>query len=330
MRVWLGGSGDPIPEIALPDASMGDVVPIILEPDNGELFKPLDYTALGYTYYEAWCVGAAGGEGGEATDRCGWIKGEPYTHVMTDSEWAQYIAWNFSLPFYQVLVRSYPTTWAYMTGVQYAEYMSPGRQIIYNPHTDPYFTERYTGPVTGGAGGGGGLQVVLGRLDELPDEVLCTIGQAGADGARGYENDPDGWDPVPEYPQHSWRDIDVYPDPHPILPIPTEGEDGGASSFGEICMASGGKGGNSAVFFRAPHLGVRQKAYDGQGGDGGIGGSLEAGGGAKGAAPVHEHGKDGRWDPITRIGSGGGGGRGGYVQFPDNRDYHHSYRAEGQ
>lgn len=63
MRVSLNGYGDAIPESYFdaglePDTSLG----IFLE--DGVPFEKADYVALGYTHFQAWCVGAAGGKGG--------------------------------------------------------------------------------------------------------------------------------------------------------------------------------------------------------------------------------------------------------------------------
>lgn len=65
MRVLLKGQGDPIPVIALPNPGQGFDLPsqsFMLTDDVP--FLKAEYAALGYTHYEVWCIGAAGGSGG--------------------------------------------------------------------------------------------------------------------------------------------------------------------------------------------------------------------------------------------------------------------------
>lgn len=183
----------------------------------------------------------------------------------------------------------------------------------------------------GGAGGGGGLHRVSGLLADLPDSCAVAVGQGGADGHSSDNNQlsllvtvvddeivgPDSADPNPAY------------DPE------LSGEDGGGSSFGEICLASGGQGGWPpapdsvvVVYGNGPddwNEYVRRMTsgrLGGNGGTGGIGGTLEVGGGGVGAAPFwdqpcelprYKRGYNnpgiGSWDDA--IGQGGGGGSGG-------------------
>lgn len=65
MRVLLNGQGGPIPKEALPDPTEDAVLPVqafFLE--NGVPFLKQSYVDLGYTHFEVWCLGAAGGRGG--------------------------------------------------------------------------------------------------------------------------------------------------------------------------------------------------------------------------------------------------------------------------
>jgi len=107
------------------------------------------------------------------------------------------------------------------------------------------------------------------------------------------------------------------------------GQDGEASSFGDVCVASGGKGGFPATVWDVtrPSSGynfpgeVGAAKPDGRGGQGGKGGQAAAGGGGAGAfftlvpAPFGSttrtvtQAKDGTWDGV--VGEGGGGGLAG-------------------
>jgi hypothetical protein len=166
----------------------------------------------------------------------------------------------------------------------------------------------------GGGGGGGGLHVVRGLLTDLPAEVIAEVGQAGADGAIGQYQQPAPWDPSPTYDTRTGFDWDLsgarwnlenrFPNGHPTIGAPGEGSPGGASAFGDICKASGGKGGKPAIQWAGS---LRQLyAY---GGEGGTGNTDIPGGGADGAITGNAAGKDGGWN--GDVGSGGGGGRGG-------------------
>jgi hypothetical protein len=144
--------------------------------------------------------------------------------------------------------------------------------------------------IFGGAGGGGGVHRIKGRLALLPTNVPVVVGQPGADGAYSEVNAP----------FHDWRSGDGG---YAAAPQAPAGADGGMSSFGgTICRASGGKGGVST-----------------DGGAGGIGNVDGAGGGP---TPAYNAGSfnpvtgqttvgsmnPGKWD--GKIGSGGAGGRG--------------------
>jgi hypothetical protein len=160
--------------------------------------------------------------------------------------------------------------------------------------------------VWGGAGGGGGLHIVKGRLLDLPAEVPVVIGQPGSEG------------------------IDV------------DAGDGEASQFGEIAMASGGKGGKAGPPFQnlryrtqVGQIRTEHPTGGGSGGDGGKGGQIVAGGGGRGARFIQPippadivngvgtgyhsfESEDGKWD--GDIGEGGGGGMGG-VWLTDDSYY---------
>lgn len=100
----------------------------------------------------------------------------------------------------------------------------------------------------GGAGGGGGSHRLQGLLEILDDTTQVVVGAAGANGTDGGA-----------VPGNS-----------------TDGQDGGYSSFGDFIKASGGKGGK-----RSQTLSSEENMWA-DGGEGGIGGSITAGGGAAG------------------------------------------------
>lgn len=336
MRVFLGGKGTPIPPIALPDPNVADAaVPAILLPENGEVFNPADYIPLGYTHYEVWCVGAVGGRGGDAAKDILWDRASHQEHIP-DAEWARVVASyedtarGSGVTSYSVIPPpGYPPPTSYiswdgsiyvLTPAQLAEYQHPDHMGTVYDYTNPHPTDS---PITGGGGGGGGLQVVTGRLDELPiGGVPIVVGVPGLDGPPGQIEANGGWDSI--YPaddvHYYWMNYqggnfggenwyNRYPMPHPLFYPPGVGGDGGYSAFGVICAASGGKGGGPSIIWGADG----KPYFAGHGGDGGKGGRTVAGGGPQGALNPQSltMGKDGVWDPNTRIGEGGGGGHGG-------------------
>lgn len=142
----------------------------------------------------------------------------------------------------------------------------------------------------GGAGGGGGLHRVRGLLSVLPASCPIVVGTGGVAGTE-HASDP---------------------------AQTTNGGDGGYSTFnGMTCMASGGKGGKRV---QTNDLVTTTQA---NGGQGGIGGTVIAGGGgaggvagtptATGPGTAGTPGSDGIWDGV--IGSGGGGGAGGVGKY---------------
>lgn len=137
----------------------------------------------------------------------------------------------------------------------------------------------------GGGGGGGGLHYVAVLLSALPAEAAVVVGVTGASGNINADRD-----------------------------LITDGEDGGYSSFNiDTCCASGGKGGKGGH----THLTNPNIATLAVGGDGGIGNSIVAGGGADGGPTFGSdpNGRDGTWD--GSIGEGGGGGYGGVIKYDD-------------
>lgn len=135
----------------------------------------------------------------------------------------------------------------------------------------------------GGAGGGGGYHRVKGLLSVLPTLIPIVVGVGGSGGTE-HSSDP---------------------------AFTTDGGDGGYSSFnGATCRASGGKGGK-----RVDVNSITVKP-DSQGGMGGIGDSITAGGGANGGISQGSQNPDPAWNGSDgllagNIGKGGGGGCGG-------------------
>jgi Glycine-rich domain len=142
----------------------------------------------------------------------------------------------------------------------------------------------------GGAGGGGGYHRVRGLLSALPATCPVVIGVGGTLGT-----------------EHSSSPAST-----------TNGGDGGASSFNDpTCRASGGKGGKRV------QTNSLTSATLADGGDGGIGNRIIAGGGglggtagtptASGPGTAGTAGADGTF--FQNIGKGGGGGAGGVGKY---------------
>lgn len=188
----------------------------------------------------------------------------------------------------------------------------------------------------GGGGGGGGLRHTSGALADLSDSVPVVVGEVGVDAGFGQTIRNGAYQPEladivndvfgiyyhkatnQPWPEGRIAEIDNYlteyltsyptDTPHVSFPNPQSGGDGGASSFGDVCEASGGKGGGPGKVWDAPNAKFK---LSGVGGAGGIGGRTLAGGGAVGSTQEGVNGVDGVWDPETGIGAGGGGGKGG-------------------
>lgn len=336
MRVHLAGKGDPISTVALPLLVSAETPQSFLLED-GVPFEKADWVEIGYTDFEVWCIGAAGGKGGnDGGKEISWyytgdanfhrqlLQYQPVYEVAPPDIWEQV------LEMYDTNARNSGVTYyiynnEQVTPRQLAELQNPSHLLQVTFYVDPFVTEV---PRTGGAGGGGGLQYVSGLLDDLPDSVPVTVGKAGSDSPAGQLAVNADLDPVASYSVNFPPDwYHRYPSVYPLFPPPQPGQDGGFSSFGDICQASGGKGGQPHTIWED---GV--KVVSAKGGDGGIGGQIEAGGGGSGGLGVDWDGtvghngisvpgSDGSWD--GSIGQGGGGGGGGtfvppnWPSFPD-------------
>lgn len=360
-RFQFGSYGEPIPNIAMPDPNLSGDLPIqSLELVDGVPFLKADWVALGYTHYEVWCIGAAGGKGAspnqphfyttgylEAGSGINWhmdsapavMPPDIWELVLREADWYALHSGSGSatdnylmvvpvgtpLPSYGVI-----NSWQWLNELHVLvtprarqELLNPTHMSQINTYHDPYLVE--WGSYQGGGGGGGGLHVIRGELATLPDSVPISVGRVGADAPPGQINVEGVY--TPPFPSENtywplppgWgspQDIQYYTDKNtlyawqndhsgPVVSFnpPGPGGDGGASAFGDICFASGGKGGGPS-FVWANGL----RAFKGFGGDGGSGGRLLAGGGGVGATELKPAG-DGTWDGT--IGKGGGGGRGG-------------------
>jgi hypothetical protein len=327
MRIRLGGLGIPIPGIALPDPNLSGERPTqeIIFADGDEFHKDT-WISLGYTHYEVWCVGAAGGQGGGMAGVQWDVTTEQLvTPLNVWNAWKD--LWRYGAPIYV----SEAGRW--MTQAEHMEYTNPAHLGWVNTWHRSYlgiggFEGVLSPEAIGGAGGGGGVHVVPGILADLPDVVPVTVGTSGSDGSFGQVETPEELTLEPHFwalrDHHFWGAEDSryyddpydmallqilnpwferWPEPHNSLPPPGNGQDGGASSFGDIAMASGGKGGGKCVSWVG-----EDRFLSGHGGDGGLGGRLIPGGGGLGSKNF-ANGLDGSWDGA--IGGGGGGGRGG-------------------
>lgn len=283
-RIHLAGEGDAIPLEALPiPTELGDLPPIRLTLTE-EGFDKRDFVDLGFTHFEVYCIGAAGGRGG-----AGYGQG-----VYPTPEAEQY--------------PGYPgSTFTNGGGYNWPYFVSGGVTHWHDPFMTPGFT-------FGGGGGGGGLHRVAGALADLPDISVVVIGDAGDDAEVGHLIYPGEYTPKPPSGGMFPKATEVYDPPIITFDKPYDGEDGGYSSFnGDTAMASGGKGGVRSAdprpnyetdsYWWRDHPG-----YLGHGGEGGVGGRTDAGGGAAGSTTAL-NGQDGTWD--GDVGSGGGGGHGG-------------------
>lgn len=303
MRIYLGGRAVPREEFALSEAAINSgELPVTLVFEADDVFRPEDYLALGFTRFEAWAVGAAGGQGGSESFKFG----------------------------------------------------GGGSS---------------SAGASGGAGGGGGLHHVTGFLEDLPVELNVVVGQEGANGAHSNKENPrlvtslgrKTYIGPPPYSTAIWMNTDNWLfEPASVEAnsayVPAQpGGDGGYSAFGDVCKASGGKGGDPPIVEFATGVfnwiwpdpstwgayspgGLspgrldpsfnRMKFDGGDGGEGGAGNRTVAGGGAAGAYSYESSyvvwpdndpsfqanrtyvtAKDGTWNSI--VGQGGGGGRGG-------------------
>lgn len=338
MRVFLGGKSVPRSEFALEgsgiDTSGGTAFGLLLE--DGEIFAPADYISLGYTNFEVWCIGAAGGLGSGDIGSLGTsvtFDKVTTTEVMPSDIWNAYM--NYWRLTHQMSgadpIYGYKPDGSPLTMEEAFEQFNPSHTLQVFTFSNPH--PAWSHETAGGAGGGGGIHRAGGLLADLPSSVLVEVGQVGADAPPGQSVVNGLWTPVVDswYKDMVWgRILDAsldsvhppgstlrtyydtlldfqnrYPLPHTSFPVGQVGGDGGPSSFGAISQASGGKGGHPVKSWSGSAFVV-----DNLGGEGGLGDQVTAGGGAAGGTSTNTRGKDGVWDRDA-IGQGGGGGYGG-------------------
>ncbi len=358
MRIELGSEGQPIPLEALPDTS-GQPIPaltLVLAPGD---FVPEDYIEQGFTHYQVFCVGAAGGKGGALLGGTGYEGPQNYKGGAGGGGGLHRVSGAL-----EDLPATVPVTVGQVgaTGVD-----NPGQpkwSIISDYGSTSFPSER--------------LAIVDTGARPLVQNGITYINADGSYVSPYTKVDYMG-NPIPsDYTaaHNTWEGDGYIPGYSYIVRLnpawvpSTDGSDGGYSAFGTICKASGGKGGKRAPLFSTGiFVGIRDergypffeeadylhRAFDGQrhpGGDGGQGGqgnSIIAGGGGQGGSSILKFNligtpgagdyigadaippQDGVWGPESGIGTGGGGGRGGsYVPGPWTPSYGgYYYMGEG-
>lgn len=323
-RIEFDSKGNPIPAIALPPfGSDSDLPPTVLTFNDNTDFSVTEYIALGFTHFEVWVVGAAGGRGGDSATQVM----DVYTQVLRpvpQDVWNLYLEALRIQDFFTSGEWDHLYSWSpseFTTLPQHTENINPSHQLTFHTTNQMLLFPDLVG--MGGAGGGGGFQKVSGTLASLPGSVPVVVGKAGGDSPYGQVHQPGVWtpdeaiihqDPGAPYPQGRLNELNnylqtylnTYPLPHSSYVNPVSGIDGGYSSFGDVAKASGGQGGAPGMVWDGAKFVVH-----GRGGDGGLGDRTTAGGGGAGSAVEGVNGSDGVWHPETGIGAGGGGGRGG-------------------
>lgn len=343
MRAFLGGRGLPREEFALSGVDGADgSTPVILLMENGEVFTPADYISLGFTHFEAWCVGAAGGQGGGAVLYATFDTVKE-RQVMPSDLWAIYCGVidpsGYNYPF---LVSGYgwddPNKVVVNNNDEFYSWYNPTHEFNVYICSNPRLVASPQLQIAGGGGGsvipsipdsagggagGGGVHVVSGALADLDVSVDIAVGVVGDNSELGHTRSNGPWTPMPWEVFTGIIDTILqaatgsaklalneffyqYPEPHTTFYPPQVGEDGETSSFGDICKASGGKGGHPAKIWSGSAF-----VIDGDGGDGGIGDHDISGGGGVGSLTPGVRGADGAWDADAGVGKGGGGGHGG-------------------
>lgn len=327
-RIEFDGAGDPIPTLALPPfGGDSDIPSTTLTFTENSDFPVSDYVALGFTHFEVWCVGAAGGRGGDATSEIVYAV-EQVRRPVSSSVWT---LWREYIRIQDYFTSGewdhiYFTSYGSVTMVQIEEHDNPSHLLPFRMYNQAVLWPTIEG--LGGGGGGGGFHKSSGILADLSDVVPIVVGKAGVDAGYGQIHQNGVWTPdmdatdlpvsIPPgttYPESRRLELrnyfatylNTYPLPHSSFTNPQPGESGEPSSFaGDICLASGGEGGDPGMVWNGSAF-----VIDGDGGDGGIGGSLLPGGGGVGSTVEGTNGSDGTWVPETGIGAGGGGGKGG-------------------
>lgn len=314
MRVLLNGKGEPISTIALPDPQISDELPPqTLVFDGDGIFNKIDWIGLGYTSFEAWCIGGSGGKGGD-------IRLEPGGE--TDPSYAYGALQTLSYG---------------------GEGGGGGLHVVNGLLVDLDDETEIVVGETGVPGSDGNVHyrwrvaTAMQNFGGVPMMLAVTKGAVNIPGMTDAAGNA-----IAPYFYTAEAGYLFFNEPSYVAP--QDGGDGGTTTFGDLAQASGGKGGKKSPVYRNNRDDqnsasiLAESAPGGIGGEGGVGGQTLAGGGGAGgtnsAATVPSPGsggrptyvftnpKDGTWD--GHIGQGGGGGRGGTQQtfradprFPD-------------
>lgn len=305
-RIEFDGKGDPIPSLALPPFGGDDAIPptALTFTENAD-FSVAEYVALGFTHYEAICIGAAGGDGGLVPHS------RNYSYGGAGGGGGMHKASG--------LLADLPAVVPVAVGLPGAHGGNGNGQDTYllatsyglhnedSPDENLAIVDTGDRPLTRG----GNTYIRADGSYVAPWTLVNTLGVP-------VPSDYSGIDKVfyivrPNTIVSPWGD--------PYIP-PQDGSDGEYSAFGAVCMASGGKGGKkSPIYTVYNHYweGIQDRP-GGDGGDGGVGGRTAVGGGGKGAVTAGSPltltpAEDGTWDGT--IGKGGGGGRGGTLRLVD-------------
>lgn len=315
MRFELGGEGLAIPIEALPIPSEdGDLPPQTLLLPTGNFLKQ-DYVGLGYTHFEAWCIGAVGGRGGTLLfGHYGYAQASRYYGGAGGGGGLHHISGLLA-----DLADATPVVVG-QAGLNGADNPGPAKWIL---------------PASYGTPG----------VDTFPGENLAIVDTGARPLTRGghtYINADGSYvgtytkidvmgNPVPSnYNESGWVDAPETPwlghipgysyivMPNPAYVVTQDALNGGYSSFGDVCKASGGKGGKRAPMYSVGvNVGVTDERWEqyhrfpeddgwyssaadaeggrglphpgGDGGEGGIGGRTLAGGGGAGGSHIQEY-----------------------------------------
>lgn len=304
-RIELGGYGPPIPlpedGLASLDPESSSRLPLVLNLPDGTIFKQADYSAFGYTHYEVLCIGAAGGLGGDAFGGVGGAGGGGGLHIVHG------LLADLSE---EVLVTVGQAGVRGANGTSAPRYVAALQPFLTNGNHQAAFWTDANPPGHPYDDVSGNAVFPYVKLPNNPYVLLPNVSWAEA---------------------QTWGVFVIQDQFRSPYTPPTDGGDGGYTSFGDIAMASGGKAGEKAPRVRDVLWAGLPRMAGGEGGDGGVGGSIVAGGGALGAkyptdllafpeeqftqayedVRLQYEAKNGTWDGT--IGQGGGGGRGGSV-----------------
>jgi hypothetical protein len=213
MRIGLDGHGDPIstdPFASLAAARDNTWVNFL---SDGEVFDPAPHIEAGRTQFEVTVIGASGGFGGGFGSRASFYYTQRRTR-LPDARWTDFVL--YVTKYFERLHG--PDWWddTVIHGSLISQYgLQPG-VASFHPTIAQFLAARYSnhallrrvattdvtlvqdGRYWGGAPGGGGMQIVIGDLADLPEDgVPIVVGVAGANGALGQDRVHGLWTPDP-------------------------------------------------------------------------------------------------------------------------------------